>query len=231
MLQKIRQALSLTPGQPSQPADLSTLPELGQVLAPISPDELVTHFEGELLKVGGCAYRVQNQSEISGLLLKILGDTRQAGVVLSRNSLLAKLGLAEILESAGIPALAWPGASAEDPGAEQSTNYRERCFSAAAGLTGVDFALAESGSLVLTSLTEGSQLSSLAPPIHIAFYLRRQVVESLEEVLAGVSAQDGATASGRSIVLVTGTSRTADIEQILIRGVHGPREVHAILVD
>jgi L-lactate dehydrogenase complex protein LldG len=99
------------------------------------------------------------------------------------------------------------------------------------GITGVDFALAETGSLVLTSHTEGSQLASLAPPVHIAFYLQRQVRGTLEEVLQGLSASGSDRASGRSIVFVTGTSRTADIEQILIRGVHGPREVHAVLVE
>jgi L-lactate dehydrogenase complex protein LldG len=115
---------------------------------------------------------------------------------------------------------------------DASASYRERCFSATAGITGVDFALAESGTLVLTSFTEGCQLSSLAPPVHIAFYRREQVVGTLEEVLQGLAARrEGADLSaGRSIVMITGTSRTADIEQILIRGVHGPKELHAVLI-
>ena len=97
----------------------------------------------------------------------------------------------------------------------------------------MDFALAESGTLVLSSATEGSQLTSLAPPVHIALYRRRQLVASLEELLerASMGGDRGILGGGRSIVLITGTSRTADIEQILIRGVHGPRQVHAILVE
>ena len=97
----------------------------------------------------------------------------------------------------------------------------------------MDFVLAESGTLVLSSVTEGVQVASLAPPIHIALYRRNQLVGSLDEVLARVpiSTSKECPTTGRSVVMVTGTSRTADIEQILIRGVHGPREAHAILVE
>jgi len=86
---------------------------------------------------------------------------------------------------------------------------------------------------VVTSLTEGAQLASLAPPVHVALYRRSQLVASLDEVLErlpGASDPDLAL-PGRSVVLITGTSRTADIEQILIHGVHGPGELHAILVE
>jgi len=227
MLSAVRRALTGDPAGASQPTDLSALPPLGQVLPPIDPADLVTRFEQELVKVAVSPHRVQSRPEIEELLSRILEHDRASGVVLSRNALLDQLKLRSMLDELGIPSWAWSSDA-------DSASYRDRCFSAAAGITGVDFALAESGSLVVSSATEGSQLSSLAPPIHIAFYLRRQVVESLEEVLDGVAKsteEPTESIGGRSIVLITGTSRTADIEQILIRGVHGPREVHAVLVE
>ena len=113
-------------------------------------------------------------------------------------------------------------------------DFTKASFAAGVGITGVDFVLAESGTLVLSSATEGVQVASLAPPIHIALYRRSQLVGSLDEVLAKTRRfRNPRTVppARRSVVFITGTSRTADIEQILIRGVHGPREVHAILVE
>jgi L-lactate utilization protein LutC len=240
MLQKIRTALRKGAGEASStPSDLATLPDLYPVLPIISPADLVATFEDELRKVGGRTYRAENRSQIAEVLGRILRidesgpPARLEGLVLSRNPLLGRIGVKEIIEGLGNSAWAWTGEAGNEPMADDERTYREHCFSAGAGVTGVDFALAESGSLVLTSRTEGSQLSSLAPPVHIAFYLRSQLVGSLEEVLAGLAAKRLSLSDldGRSVVFVTGTSRTADIEQILIRGVHGPREVHAVLIE
>jgi L-lactate dehydrogenase complex protein LldG len=111
--------------------------------------------------------------------------------------------------------------------------FADASFAASLGITGVEYALAETGSLVVTSWTEGAQLASLAPPVHVALYRRRQLVATLDEVLERlrVACAPREAAWGRSVVFITGTSRTADIEQILIRGVHGPGEVHVILVE
>jgi len=233
MLGRIREALGRPPGQPGTPSDLTrTLPELGPVLDPIPPGELVSRFEEEFVKVGGSTHRVGSKSEVGEKLRTILGTEGAQGVVLTRNSLLARLEVEQTLRILGIPAWTWPASEEQATPPEEAENYRQRCFAAAAGVTGADWVLAETGSLVLSSFHEGSQLASLAPPVHIAFYLRRQVLATLEEVLEQLPVGGpAAQAPGRSIVFVTGTSRTADIEQIMIRGVHGPCQVHAILVE
>jgi L-lactate dehydrogenase complex protein LldG len=145
------------------------------------------------------------------------------------------LGLEEKLRALGKSVVMWTPASAVEAGSESAAlrEFATASFAATVGITGVDFALAETGTLVVTSHTEGSQLTSLAPPVHVALYRRSQLVSSLDEVLErlAVPRDPNLPLPGRSVVFITGTSRTADIEQILVCGVHGPREVHAVLVE
>jgi L-lactate dehydrogenase complex protein LldG len=130
-------------------------------------------------------------------------------------------------------ATSWPNFAGIASADSSLADFNKASFAAGAGITGVDWVLAESGTLVLSSVTEGVQVASLAPPIHIALYRRSQLVGSLDEVLANlaISGSPDRPTPGRAVVFITGTSRTADIEQILVRGVHGPREVCAILVE
>jgi L-lactate dehydrogenase complex protein LldG len=197
---------------------------------------LLPKFEEELTKVAGVAHRAASRQELEEILQAILSQANATSVVLSRNPLLGELNLEPLLGSWGKGIAVWPALGAGDAPATGDGCLRvfaEASFAATVGITGVEFALAETGSLVVSSWTEGAQLASLAPPVHVALYRRSQLVASLDEVLerlplAGAPAQ---AVPGRSVVFITGTSRTADIEQILIRGVHGPGEVHAILVE
>jgi L-lactate dehydrogenase complex protein LldG len=125
------------------------------------------------------------------------------------------------------------------PAAEPvGTAERERLRAAAAradlGLTGVDLAIAETGTLVLVSGSGRPRSTSLLPPCHIAVFDRTALVESLRQVGVFLEAWHGdgrAPSGGASINFITGPSRTADIELTLTRGVHGPKEVHAIFVE
>lgn len=230
ILTKVREALghTLKPAPDAKPASPGLAPG-GALLPPIMPEDRVHAFQIELQKLAGAAYRASSIEELDRILQDILAASGQGPVVLSRNPLLTRLRLAEKLETWGKRAEFWPQAATK----EALTRFREQCFSAQVGITGVEFALAESGTLILTSRSEGSQLVSLAPPVHVALYRRPQVVESLEEVLdqLQVPRHPEQALPGRSVVFITGPSRTADIEQISIRGVHGPIEVHAILVE
>jgi L-lactate dehydrogenase complex protein LldG len=233
-LARIREALGRGgAAEASRPAPGAGLPpaRLRGVMPPIAPGELLAKFEEELAKVSGIAHRASSLDELEAILQVILDGARADSVVLSRNPLLAQLRLGKRLRALGKSVEEWPAAG--DPAQDASEAYRAACFSAAVGITGADWALAETGSLVVTSASEGSQLASLAPPVHLALYRRSQLVESLDDILEQlpIARNPEDFSAGRSVVFVTGVSRTADIEQILIRGVHGPRELHAILVE
>jgi L-lactate dehydrogenase complex protein LldG len=198
----------------------------------VRPEDYLAKFESEWEKVAGVAHRVANLEDLDAVFQKILAAAESQRVALSGNPLLAELGVADRLTRLNAPVTSW-AAGTGVLGTISIPEFNKASFAAAAGITGVDFVLAESGTLVLSSATERVQVASLAPPIHIALYRRTQLVGSLDEVLAQlrISNSPERPTAGRSVVFITGTSRTADIEQILIRGVHGPRETHAILVE
>jgi L-lactate dehydrogenase complex protein LldG len=87
------------------------------------------------------------------------------------------------------------------------------------GVTGCDAAIAETGSLVLLSGAGTSRTVSLLPPIHVALVRPQQIVATMAAYFAANAA---GMAGASSCTIVTGPSRTADIELSLTIGVHGP---------
>ena len=104
---------------------------------------------------------------------------------------------------------------------------RERCAAADVGITSADYALADSGTLVMIASPSEARLISLLPPEHIAVLPADRILSGLEELFTLIRYPAGQTSS---MVLITGPSRTADIEQILVRGVHGPGRLTVVVV-
>lgn len=96
------------------------------------------------------------------------------------------------------------------------------------GVTGADAGLAETGSVVIASGPGRPRMASLLVPVHIAILRVDCLVESISTLLA---TRGDLVAAGSNLVAITGPSRTADIEHTLSRGVHGPGEIHVILLD
>ena len=105
-------------------------------------------------------------------------------------------------------------------------------FAVDAAVTGADLAVAETGTVVLHPSAGHGSLTSVAPPLHIAVIARGQVVEDLDEFFVIEAARLAAAGSAgpSATFLVSGPSITGDIEGALVRGVHGPPDVHMILV-
>ena len=109
---------------------------------------------------------------------------------------------------------------------------RQAMIDADIGITGADYAVAETGSVVVLPRAGLSRLVSLAPPVHLALVRPQDVVDTLDDVflLRRLDYYRNGGDMGSYLNFITGPSRTADIEQTLVVGVHGPKEVHMIIL-
>jgi L-lactate dehydrogenase complex protein LldG len=105
-------------------------------------------------------------------------------------------------------------------------DLRPFCASADAGLSSADVALAETGTIVLTSGPGRSRLTTLLPPIHVALVPTARLTA---DIFTWTAARRGPPPA--AVTLVSGPSKTADIEQTLAVGVHGPKQFIVILFE
>ena len=129
---------------------------------------------------------------------------------------------APFLRECGIASL--PGVRS---GIRDVDELRGVCAVVDIGITSADYALSDTGTLVMLASPAEARLVSLLPPAHLAVVPSERILTGLDElftILPNPAAQTS------SMVLITGPSRTADIEQILVRGVHGPGHVTVVIV-
>ncbi|MEA3438683.1 MAG: LUD domain-containing protein [Chloroflexota bacterium] len=173
---------------------------------PPSPLPPIDRFETELTALGGTFIRCQ-ESQVGDFIISFLHE-RKIDAIQSWATTNLPDGLLETLQSAGIRVHISPHASLR------------------AGLTGALAGIAETGTLVVTAGEGQPQTASLLPEIHIAILRSKDIHENLPQVLNLREVKDASSA-----FLISGPSRTADIEMTLTIGVHGPREVHVVCVE
>jgi len=113
-------------------------------------------------------------------------------------------------------------------------SLREKFIEATVGISGANMAIAETGTIVLVTNEGNADLTTTLPPVHIALFGIDKVVASLDDAVAVLRMlpRSGTGQIMSSYVnWITGPSRSADIEQSLTIGVHGPREMHCVILD
>jgi L-lactate dehydrogenase complex protein LldG len=148
---------------------------------------------------------------------------------------LAELGVSRIVLSVGEHNAA-VRASLADAGVEVDEAWRgDRSlgaeYDAGAGVTDVDAAIAETGSIVCASDSERGRGLSLVPAAHVAVVKASQVAPDLSDYMGRLAGEGGGLEVTSSRAIITGPSKTADIEGVLITGVHGPEQVVIVLVE
>ncbi len=189
---------------------------------------LASRFGQELSALGG-TFALANPDRLPYAILDVLSNLQVGSLLAWLPEALPVPGLLDRLKREGLTAM---GPMLPAGGAERETALAE-WGSAGAGITGAEAALAETGSLVLRSATGRGRLASLLPPAHIAVVRPSQIFASFEAWLAfhrGSGTLDALLRDSSSLTLVTGPSRTADIEMTLTIGVHGPAKLYVFCV-
>jgi L-lactate dehydrogenase complex protein LldG len=106
--------------------------------------------------------------------------------------------------------------------------FKDRIFNIDAGITSTYGAIAETGALILWSSAEEPRQMSLVPPIHIAVLRADNIFNSFLEVM---QQENWAAGMPTNAFLISGPSKTADIELTLAFGVHGPKELIVMVID
>lgn len=115
---------------------------------------------------------------------------------------------------------AWPG------GLVVTAATRDVLFDCSFSVTQAACGIAETGSLVFVHGPGRPRLGNIAPPVHYAVLMASDLLPDVVDALQCLAA----TPAGRQVVWITGSSRTADIEGVLVRGAHGPRSLTVLLV-
>lgn len=197
------------------------LPERGTVGYQGAGTDPVARFRAELAAAGGQTHVVADRGGAVAAVLDLVRTRSARRVLLSGDDVLAALQIVEPLRAAGVEVMEF--------GTREIEGSREAFFQVDLGLSGVDYLIAETGSVILTTRPEQPRSLSLLPPIHVAVAERRQILPDLFDLFAALGVRPGELPACVSII--TGPSKTGDIELRLVTGVHGPGEIHVVLID
>jgi L-lactate dehydrogenase complex protein LldG len=207
ILDRLRKARQPYPGAQAAAGHLPVVP-----ITDTSPEALLARFIEQAEKLGSVVHGPDSQAAATDTILRLLGEDNR--VLCWPLEHVPLSGLAAALIANGI-AIAGP----RDP-------------SVRVGITGADAALVATGSLVLGTGPGKHRATSLLPPVHVAVLRESQLLADLESWVA-VQRKQGLDALRRlsSVMVISGPSRTADIAMQLIMGMHGPAELHIVVVE
>jgi L-lactate dehydrogenase complex protein LldG len=210
-LQRVREAVA----EGNRAGGSPPLPERGTIGYQGAGSDPVARFREEFATAGGHTQVVADRAAAVIVILDLVRARSARRVLLGGGEVVAALQIVEPLRALGVEVIA--------------ESNREGFFQADLGVTGVDYLIAETGSVLLASRPEQPRSPSLLPPIHVAVAERRQILPDLFDLFASLEANPEELPACVSII--TGPSKTGDIELRLVTGVHGPGEIQVVLID
>jgi L-lactate utilization protein LutC len=219
-LRRVRRAVS----EGNRVAPAPDLPARGSAGYQGAGPDPVARFRDELVAAGGQLHVVADGEAAAARVLELVQAKGAHRALVGRGPVIDRLGLPDRLRALGVEVSVVDALPPE--------GSREVFFAADVGISGVDYLVAETGTIALLARPGEPRSLSLLPPVHVAVADRSQIVPDLFDLFAGLPSEPGQPPRLPSCLsLITGPSKTGDIELRLVTGVHGPGEVHVVLVD
>jgi L-lactate utilization protein LutC len=193
------------------------LPERGSIGYQGGGCDLLTQFVEALTRAGGKVYVVPSDGSALRKILELVQASGGRRLLLGRSPVLDRLPLHEHLSAMGLEITTMDSLT--------PATSRDTCFAAEVGVTGVRALVAETGSLAIEACPEEPRSLSLLPLVHIAVAERPQLLPDLFDLFNRTDPMPSC------LTLITGPSKTGDIELRLVTGVHGPGELHVVLIN
>lgn len=178
-------------------------------------DDLAEEFTSVLTVSKGEVFRASNRDAAFEKLGELLADLGVQRAVANHEVPLSDADL-----PTRFPTIEWHIAG------QTEGDLRASCAAADVGISGADAALAETGSIVVSSGPGKSRMVSLLPPVHIALVSTSRLTP---DIVTWAAAREGKLPANR--VIISGPSKSGDIAQILVLGMHGPKRFIVILLD
>jgi L-lactate dehydrogenase complex protein LldG len=185
--------------------------------------ELASRFARELQALGGHFLGTLTLKEMLARVLEVAAALNAQSVAVGAGLLNDPAPIADALERAGIGVIRTAAVN-DDAARGELRGKLARCDLA---LVEADYAIAATGTLAMLATPERPGSLTLVPPANVILVSAARILPDLAAVIAAIG--PAAIASHR-LALVTGPSRTADIEKRIVLGVHGPREIHVAVV-
>ena len=176
-------------------------------------------FIQELEALGGHGKRVKDLEEAREYVVDLAREREAKLLVRWDVTELEELGVDGPLEETGVEVAVWRGLS----------DFREVAARADIGLSTAEWAIAETGSLVLTGGPGKGRTVTLLPPSYVALVPVEKILQTVPEAIERYAGGEAGEVPA-NLCFHTGPSRSGDIEMSLAIGVHGPGDVHVLLV-
>ncbi len=181
-------------------------------------------FVSRAKAAGSQVFRCSTMADAKSLLVEHIGSERSC--VLADDTLLADMDLAVALPAADCSLLSVTGKDLAQDNLQARRKYADADF----GITVAHAGLADSGAIVVSSSQKESRSVSLLPIEHVALLPASRILPSLSQAAALFTELQSGEGSS-AVTLIGGPSKTADIEKVLVTGIHGPAVFTIIVID